>query len=92
MAVAVGPRAWGRPGWGLLAGGVARDVAAAAGACRREARRRRPRAPPVPVPAEDFNFEEGNQKFKKEVQGRLPLCCHQHDPLGAWHANSSFFI
>lgn len=27
-----------------------------------------PRAPPVPVPAEDFNFEEGIQKFNKEVQ------------------------
>ena len=26
-----------------------------------------PRAPPVPVPREDFNFEEAFQKFKKEA-------------------------
>jgi hypothetical protein len=27
----------------------------------------------VPVPAEDFNFEEGNQKFKKDVRRSVLL-------------------
>lgn len=39
-----------------------------------------PRAPPVPVPREDFNFEEAFQKFKKEVRHLYlpePLPCVQ---------------
>jgi len=34
-----------------------------------------PRAPPVPVPAEDFNFEEGIQKFNKEARFCLSSAC-----------------
>ena len=35
-----------------------------------------PRAPPVPVPTEDFNFEEGIQKFNKEVGSSASLRMH----------------
>lgn len=41
-----------------------------------------PRAPPVPVPAEDFNFEEGIQKFNKEVQSwPILIALHHREPL-----------
>jgi hypothetical protein len=37
------------------------------GGGRAGGRAQQPRAPPVPVPNEDFNFEEAFRKFKKEV-------------------------
>lgn len=50
----------------------------------------RPRAPPVPVPREDFNFEEAFQKFKKEARSPSIISAI-HFPCSIpffWHAIS----
>ena len=43
-----------------------------------------PRAPPVPVPTEDFNFEEGIQRFNKEV-GYSGSSSVQNMRSALWH-------